>query len=294
MSIFNFFKPESTDKKVEKLISLIKATTAKPAYKLLIQENQMPSIFDSKLGGIPYWDFSKAFPKDSNNENMQLLAQINFSKESCFSSPFPKEGILQFFISPNSNQYGVDFQNPTEQNNFKIVYHNTIDSSVTQENLSHLNIPQGFGTNFTPIQQECSIKIEKTTSHIQPSDSQFDLVFSQCVKEIFKLDWEEDYQSFFRNKDIFKEKNNYAKQVFQALNNNDNIMIGNPSFIQEDPRLNFSNEESSHFDTLLLQLNSYSNSDYIMWGDCGIGNFFINFNSLQNLDFSKVLYNWDC
>jgi len=31
-----------------------------------------------------------------------------------------------------------------------------------------------------------------------------------------------------------------------------------------------------------------------MWGDCGVGNFFINIEDLKNLDFSDVLYNWDC
>ena len=31
-----------------------------------------------------------------------------------------------------------------------------------------------------------------------------------------------------------------------------------------------------------------------MWGDCGVGNFFINAEDLKRLDFSNVLYNWDC
>lgn len=32
----------------------------------------------------------------------------------------------------------------------------------------------------------------------------------------------------------------------------------------------------------------------IMWGDCGVANFFIHPDDLKNKDFSKVLYNWDC
>jgi uncharacterized protein YwqG len=32
----------------------------------------------------------------------------------------------------------------------------------------------------------------------------------------------------------------------------------------------------------------------IMWGDVGVGNFFIDYNDLLKKDFSKVLYNWDC
>ena len=40
-------------------------------------------------------------------------------------------------------------------------------------------------------------------------------------------------------------------------------------------------------------MDDYENG-YIMWGDCGGCNFFINKDKLKNLDFSDVLYNWDC
>ncbi|MDN5490601.1 MAG: DUF1963 domain-containing protein, partial [Acinetobacter sp.] len=32
----------------------------------------------------------------------------------------------------------------------------------------------------------------------------------------------------------------------------------------------------------------------IMWGDSGVGNFFIHPDDLEKRDFSKVVYNWDC
>ena len=65
-------------------------------------------------------------------------------------------------------------------------------------------------------------------------------------------------------------------------------MLGYAHFTQEDPRYNKKYEE---YDTLLFQINS---SQYVMWGDVGIGNFFIPKKSLLEKDFSKVLYNWDC
>ena len=34
--------------------------------------------------------------------------------------------------------------------------------------------------------------------------------------------------------------------------------------------------------------------DIVMWGDSGVGNFFINAEDLKRLDFSNVVYNWDC
>ena len=69
-------------------------------------------------------------------------------------------------------------------------------------------------------------------------------------------------------------------------------MLGYPSFTQEDPRT-----EDSPFDTLLLQIDSMrgeENNYSILWGDCGVANFFIAQSDLENLDFSRVLYNWDC
>ena len=37
------------------------------------------------------------------------------------------------------------------------------------------------------------------------------------------------------------------------------------------------------------------NGEYdIMWGDMGVANFFIEPNALKNLDFTNVLFNWDC
>ncbi len=61
-------------------------------------------------------------------------------------------------------------------------------------------------------------------------------------------------------------------------------------FTQGDPR-----KDDDH--QLLLQIDSYFDSQRevtLMWGDAGIGNFFITPQDLANLDFSNVLYNWDC
>ena len=62
---------------------------------------------------------------------------------------------------------------------------------------------------------------------------------------------------------------------------------------------------NDYHDFLLLQLDSdYSSctdengnfffQEKIMWGDAGAGQFFINREALKLLDFSDVLYHWDC
>jgi len=62
---------------------------------------------------------------------------------------------------------------------------------------------------------------------------------------------------------------------------------GYAAFTQEDPRAVDSPL------VLLFQLNSDDDAD-MMWGDCGIANFFIDPDELAKADFSRVLYNWDC
>ena len=47
-------------------------------------------------------------------------------------------------------------------------------------------------------------------------------------------------------------------------------MLGYSPFSQEDPRYD---KRYADFDTLLLQIDS--ESEFVMWGDAGIGNFFI-------------------
>ena len=43
---------------------------------------------------------------------------------------------------------------------------------------------------------------------------------------------------------------------------------------------------------LLFQMDSKGNKSIdIMWGDGGVGNFFIKQSALQKLDFGRVLYN---
>ena len=69
---------------------------------------------------------------------------------------------------------------------------------------------------------------------------------------------------------------------------------GYPYFTQSDPR--GEKPEYDRMDTLLFQLDSdgRGREDLVLWGDCGVGGFFINREDLCRRDFSKVLYNWDC
>ncbi|MCL2424249.1 MAG: DUF1963 domain-containing protein [Micrococcales bacterium] len=68
---------------------------------------------------------------------------------------------------------------------------------------------------------------------------------------------------------------------------------GYPLSIQGDPRE--CNDDFAGHTTLLFQLDSDDATGIeILWGDMGVGNFFIQPDRLAALDFSNVLYNWEC
>ena len=123
MGIFSIFKKQkSKEQLVDLLIQFIKAKTKKDAYTINLLPEIEPSIFHSKLSGIPYWDLEKEFPKDQNGNLMKLLCQINFSEENVEGSILPQKGMLQFFISTDDPYFGTsDDYNYTNNKNFRII-----------------------------------------------------------------------------------------------------------------------------------------------------------------------------
>lgn len=82
--------------------------------------------------------------------------------------------------------------------------------------------------------------------------------------------------------------------IINELSNTEHWLLGYPFFTQNDPR-DYA-EKYRYYDTMLFQMDSdyCDNMDYVLWGDCGVVNFFINSEYLKSKNFSRVLYNWDC
>ena len=89
----------------------------------------------------------------------------------------------------------------------------------------------------------------------------------------------EDYSADF-------DEDEFGEELYDAFCGAGSKVLGYPFFTQYDPR----NDEK--YDMLLFQLDS--EEGFVMWGDCGVANFFINADALKRMDFSDVLYNWDC
>jgi uncharacterized protein YwqG len=78
-------------------------SSEKPVIKITY-ERKATDLWSSKFGGVPYLPKGYDFPKDSDGKYMHLLAQLNFEEifaQVSYLAPFPKRGILQFYISNN-------------------------------------------------------------------------------------------------------------------------------------------------------------------------------------------------
>lgn len=274
--------------KVKKIVARIKEITAKTAYKLTIIRDSEPDIFDSKFGGVPYWDMKKDYPVDAKGEKMMLLAQINFSDAALKDKILPTQGMLQFFFANEDDVYGMDWEEADSQKDFRVIYHEEIDTSVTKEQVLALNIPIATSEDneYTPVFKEAAVEIAKTVAYLGTEDYHFDAVFAEVVKEIFGEDMRE--QGFYHY--LSEEDRDY---LFDELCSDGHWMLGYPYFTQNDPR---EYREDDYYDTLLFQMDSdmIDGRDYVLWGDCGVANFFMNEEALKKRDFSKVMYNWDC
>lgn len=270
-------KKISISEDIKKVVEFIKAKTRTMQYSLVINKDKVPNIFDSKFGGMPYWDSTKEYPTDDDGKKMLLLAQINLDEANA-DERLPQQGMLQFFIA-NDDMYGL--------NNYCVVYHEKIDSSMTKQRLLEMDIPTGLDadTEYTPVFREAVVDVVKKETYMGPSDIRFEDVFRCAMKEMLGKDIG-DKESW---EVLSDEEHTY---LYENLLNDGHHMLGYPYFTQDDPR----RDCSDYYDTLLIQIDSemIGREDYILWGDSGVGNFFINSKELVQKDFSQVLYNWDC
>lgn len=298
--------------KLEKVVSAVKKYTARDSYSIeLIKEKT--SIFDSKFGGIPYWDLSKDYPVDKNGDKLILLAQINFEKENLESDKLPNTGMLQFFVE---NKFNCSYK---EVN--KVIYHENIDKNITEDDVKRLNVPTTLDSEIDiTIKDEYKLSFKKVKESISFNDYRFDEVLEKAYNKLYETN---DYN------EVREEWDDEAIITDMFSDGEGHKLLGFPHFCQEDPRSavkynasksdvklatsvdnnktmswfpsasdmnkikeeNEKQKEFPNYNTLLLQIDS---CDEFMWGDGGQVNIFINSKDLKNLNFDKVLWNFDC
>ncbi len=280
-------QPEGINEKIKRIAEEIKKRTAMPAYKLQLIKDKQPGVLDSKFGGVPYWDLEKDYPLDGEGQKMMMIAQINFTSANLKDECLPEQGMLQFFIGVDDDVFGMNFDEQDVQRNFRVVYHKKINEAITKEEIQALEIPictDLENQEYTPVFKEVAVEIQKTTAYMDMRVVGFDKLFAEVIRELFNEEIEG--QSLYEY--LNAQEYDY---LADELSTQGHRILGYPFFTQYDPR-----EQATYYNTLLLQMDSdmIDREDYILWGDCGVANFFINSEALARKDFSKVLYNWDC
>ena len=114
----------------------------------------------------------------------------------------------------------------------------------------------------SPVQRICGMKFVLTEESMSFSDFRFNS---------YALGFDED---------------EFDEELYELFPGTGSKLLGYPFFTQYDPR------KDETYDVLLFQLDS--EEGYVMWGDCGVGNFFIKEEALYNMDFTDVFFSWDC
>ena len=267
------------------------------------KENLTP--FDSKLGGIPYWDAAKPYPTDANGRPMAMVIQINFEKHP-HVDPLPQSGMLQFFITSDETVleegYGISFDDPTSQANCRVVYHENVNRDIDIKTLGQY--PRCEDLENSPVKGEYPLWALPGDSCINRTCNGFEQLFADAVKQLYGDEIETPYFDDYLKKIMPEE---HRDEVDDALVMGDNPMyygptwknfqmLGFPAFEQYDER-----PEGCRCNTLLLQIPTIENINEsqggnwsTIWGDCGSARLFINADDLRRRDFSQVYFEFQC
>ena len=266
---------------IEKIANEIKEITTIDNYKLGFNDEKC-DFFDSKIGGMPYWDIKKEYPKTKEGENLVLLAQINFEKEQFNDERLPKKGILQFFVKNNWLWM--------ENEEYKVVYHENINNNFNLDTFNKLNIKTTLNPEIDiDVKGEHKIIFKKNQEAISVDDYHFDTcVWNICSKKygFDELEFDEKY---------CKNENFWGNNLCNNFEFGDGSkLLGYPHFCQFDPRQYDIPNGKDLF--LLFQLDGYNNvtpyDSNIRLKD-GVLNFFITAKDLENKNFDNVIMHGD-
>lgn len=243
--------------------------TLVPCVKLRLSRKK-PTRFSSKIGGLPYLPPGFEYPFSTHRSGqetpLRLLAQLNLA-ELPTHPQLPRSGMLQFFIDPLAgHQYGLDCRQ-----GYSVVYHKELlytEQELEQPPFFELPEEEDF-----VVEGEHALKATLEEEAMTTSDYRFEREFRRV------------YRRYFPEKEVLLQEKDWDK-IHRAFFKDGHKIGGYPLFTQEDPR----GRPFERHNFLLLQIDSDS---AVRWGRDGVGNFFIDPDALEKLDFSDVLFNWD-
>ncbi|PFD41959.1 cytoplasmic protein [Bacillus cereus] len=181
---------------------------------------------------------------------------------------------LQFFISAEDELFGADFEQPTTQKDFRIIYHLEItqDSTKIITDFSYLNT---LNLEEFIIPEAAKLTFELDYQPVSARDYRFEKIFQDNIY----------LEKIINDKNEILELSDLYDEHYDGEGHK---IGGYPFLTQTNPR--DWGEELLEHNVLLLQIDT-DDALNIMWGDADVANFFIREKDLINLDFSNVVYN---
>ena len=236
-------------------------------------EGELP-LTATKAGGIGYVPKHVPYPTNAKGQPLSLLAQINFSEVPQLEH-FPREGVLAFYVDYYDDLIGMDLEKMANTEGYRVIYFDTTeDESLTRDEQKSYFLPYAEEEKFTVVNAELRM-------------------IPRLTKQLLFNDIAEFEKSFGVPKSEMEAFDPYADEL-DELGQYGTRLGGYPNFTQYDPRVY---EDGKEIDVLLFQLDTdYDESGEweIMWGDSGVGNFFISLRDLQEKKFENAWYSWDC
>ncbi len=241
--------------------------TERDFIKVKTVDRPIANLWESRLGGQPYWPKELVYPTNKDGKQLYFLSQLNFGDIPQLDG-FPETGILQFFIFDDAT-FGADLDKPDNQDCFRIVYHPSPISDAA-ELIQDFSFLRFYGETAIPQDRSFALEFAKATEIVPLSDKHFAESFGEdFLRQFGDEEWE------------IREK--YKK----TINAEGHKIGGYVFFAQEDDR------EPDDDSILLFQLDSEVERE-LCWGDMGAAHFFIQKEDLAKRDFSKVKFSWDC
>ena len=250
------------------------------------------SLEESKFGGFPFVPLGGAIPTNAEGNQLALLAQIN-----CAQLPennmYPSDGWLQIWCLEDE-MYGFCSDTIQPETNQKVLYIPAGTQGEPRERVVAMYQP--YVSEDCPVwfinEQGAIWGMRLSFTHGQQGITYSDGRF----RDLFLDRWNKRYPE-----QAVENFYDLPDEIFENMVDSHDgpdcahQLGGYPYFTQYDPRYEFDSAELAKYTEVLFQIDSQFDTKWdLCWGDAGVRNFFISREDLEALDFSDVLYNFDC
>lgn len=279
-------------KAAEAVYDELKAAHNKEVIYIKAEKVDDLSLEESKFGGFPFVPLGGAIPTNAEGSQLALLAQIN-----CAQLPennmYPNDGWLQIWCLEDE-MYGFCSDTIQPETNQKVLY---IPAGTQGEPLERVEaMYQPYGNEECPLwfvdEQGAIWGMRLSFTHGQQGITYSDGRF----RDLFLDRWNKRYPE-----QAVENFYDLPDEIFENMVDSHDgpdcahQLGGYPYFTQYDPRYEFDSAELAKYTEVLFQIDSQFDTKWdLCWGDAGVRNLFISRENLEALDFSDLLYNFDC